>query len=133
MKAIIHAVTEGTNIPHTARFSLTAFMHIIGMDIHQIVEVYTRAPDFDVEKTMYQVEHISGGGGTEYTPPSCMTMKTYGLCVNRDFYCKNVSHPLSYYRSRKKASKKDAAKNEPKPRTVPGTPENDGKDEKNSS
>jgi DNA primase large subunit len=81
---------------------------------------------------MYQVEHISGGGGTEYTPPSCMTMKTYGLCVNRDFYCKNVSHPLSYYRSRKKASKKDAAKNEAKPRTVPGTPENDRKDEKNS-
>ena len=103
MKAIINAVTEGTNIPHTARFSLTAFMHVIGMDSSQIVEVYTRAPDFDVEKTMYQVEHISGSGGTEYTPPSCPTMKTYGLCVNRDSYCKNISHPLSYYRARKKA------------------------------
>ncbi len=106
MKAIISAVTDGTNIPHTARFSLTAFMHVIGMDIHQIVEVYTRAPDFDVEKTMYQVEHISGRGGTEYTPPTCATLKTYGLCVNRDQYCKNVSHPLSYYRQKKKALKK---------------------------
>ena len=107
MKAIINAVTDGTNIPHTARFSLTAFMHIIGMDIHQIVEVYTRAPDFDVEKTMYQVEHISGKGGTEYTPPTCATMKTYGLCVNRDSYCKRVTHPLSYYKLRKKYEKKN--------------------------
>lgn len=109
MKAIIHAVTEGTNIPHTARFSLTAFMHIIGMDIHQIVEVYTRAPDFDVDKTLYQVEHISGKSGTEYTPPTCATMKTYGLCVNRDQYCKNINHPLSYYKAKKKAQKKIAA------------------------
>jgi len=108
MKAIIHAVTEGTNIPHTARFSLTAFMHVIGMDTHQIVEVYTRAPDFDVDKTMYQVEHISGRGGTEYTPPTCATMKTYGLCVNRDQYCKNTIHPLSYYRAKKRALKKSA-------------------------
>ncbi len=109
MKAIINAVTEGTNIPHTARFSLTAFMHIIGMDVHQIVEVYTRAPDFDVEKTMYQVEHISGRGGTEYTPPTCATMKTYGLCVNRDSYCKKISHPLSYYKFKKKMMKRDEA------------------------
>ncbi|WOF16248.1 DNA primase large subunit PriL [Methanoplanus sp. FWC-SCC4] len=104
MKAIIQAVTTGTNIPHTARFSLTAFMHTIGMDINQIVEVYTRAPDFDVEKTMYQVEHISGRGGTEYTPPECATMKTYGLCVNQDQICKNknINHPLSYYKFKKK-------------------------------
>lgn len=121
MKAIIHAVTEGTNIPHTARFSLTAFMHVIGMDIHQIVEVYTRAPDFDVDKTMYQVEHISGRGGTEYTPPTCATMKTYGLCVNRDQYCKNISHPLSYYRAKKKALKRNASVQEEK-QPSPGEP-----------
>lgn len=114
MKAIVSAVSEGTNIPHTARFSLTAFMHTIGMDGVQITEVYTRAPDFDAEKTMYQVEHISGGSGTEYTPPSCATMKTYGLCVNRDHYCNNINHPLSYYRSKKKALKEDAVSAEEK-------------------
>ncbi|MBP2132556.1 DNA primase large subunit [Methanomicrobium sp. W14] len=104
MKAIINAVSAGTNIPHTARFSLTAFMHTIGMDTTGIVEVYTRAPDFDVEKTLYQVEHISGRSGTEYTPPGCATMKTYGLCVNPDSLCKgkSIAHPLSYYKLRKK-------------------------------
>ncbi|WFN37827.1 DNA primase large subunit PriL [Methanomicrobium antiquum] len=107
MKAIINAVSAGTNIPHTARFSLTAFMHTIGMDTTGIVEVYTRAPDFDVEKTLYQVEHISGRSGTEYTPPGCATMKTYGLCVGPDSICrnKNIIHPLSYYKYKKKYSK----------------------------
>ncbi len=128
MKAIIGAVSAGTNIPHTARFSLTAFMHTIGMDSTGIVGIYTRAPDFDVEKTMYQVEHISGRSGTEYTPPACATMKTYGLCVNADNICrtKNISHPLSYYKLKKKYAasskgkmstpnekKEDTAKSEP--------------------
>ncbi len=105
MKAIISSVTDGTNIPHTARFSLTAFMHTIGMDINGIVGVFTRAPDFNADMTMYQVDHISGGGGTEYTPPQCVTMKTYGLCC-QDAICKSkkFQHPLSYYKYKKKVT-----------------------------
>ena len=108
IRAIIAAVTDGTNIPHTARFTLTAFLHIIGLDETAIVEVFARAPDFDVSRTMYQVEHISGSGGTEYTPPGCATLKTYGLCVNPDKFCKNTAHPLSYYKYRKKIAGKKA-------------------------
>lgn len=106
IRAIIDAVTGGTNITHAGRFALTAFLHTIGMNQVQIVEVFTRAPDFDIEKTAYQVDHISGGGGTEYSPPSCATMRTYGLCVRPDATCKTVQHPLSYYKSRKKREKK---------------------------
>lgn len=102
IQALIKAVSEGTNIPHTGRFALTAFLHTIGMNPLQIVEVFTRAPDFDVSKTMYQVEHISGAGGTEYTPPACATMRTYGLCVNRVKLCERINHPLSFYKIRKK-------------------------------
>ena len=109
IRAIIASVTDGTNIPHTARFALVAFLHTIGLDETAIVEVFTRAPDFDVSRTMYQVEHISGSGGTEYSPPGCATMKTYGLCVNRDTFCENTIHPLSYYKYRKKATGKKKA------------------------
>ncbi len=108
--ALIAAVASGTNIPHTGRFALTAFLHTIGMHPTQIVEVFTQAPDFDLSKTVYQVEHISGRSGTEYTPPSCATMRTYGLCVNRDRWCEHVHHPLSYYRDRKKKEKKKPEK-----------------------
>ncbi len=103
---LIHAITAGTNLPHMARFAITAFLHTIGMSTTEIAEIYARAPDFDPEKTMYQVEHISGRGGTEYTPPSCATMRTFGLCTNRDRLCERVNHPLSYYRIKKSDKKK---------------------------
>ncbi|KAF1079025.1 DNA primase large subunit PriL [Methanogenium sp. MK-MG] len=108
IRAIIAAVTDGTNIPHTARFTLTAFLHVIGLDETAIVEVFARAPDFDIQRTMYQVEHISGSGGTEYAPPGCAMLKTYGLCVNPDKYCKKIAHPLSYYKYLKKIPGKKA-------------------------
>ncbi|KUG21306.1 dna primase large subunit [hydrocarbon metagenome] len=98
---LIRAITAGTNLPHMGRFAITAFLHTIGMNATEIVELYSRAPDFDLGKTMYQVEHISGRGGTEYTPPSCATMRTFGLCIGRDGLCEHVSHPLSYYRKKK--------------------------------
>jgi DNA primase large subunit len=104
MQAVLAALSGGTNITHAGRFALTAFLHNIGMDSTRIIEFYCRAPDFDVSKTQYQVEHISGrgGAGTEYTAPSCAAMRTFGLCVKQDSLCEKVNHPLSYYRLKKK-------------------------------
>jgi DNA primase large subunit len=103
MQALITALAAGTNLTHAGRFSLTAFLHNIGMDTTGIAELYSRSPDFDIEKTMYQVEHITGRGGTgtEYTTPACAAMQTTGLCVHRDALCEKVSHPLSYYKVKK--------------------------------
>jgi DNA primase large subunit len=103
MQALVIALAAGTNLTHAGRFSLTAFLHNIGMDKTGIAELYSRSPDFDVEKTMYQVEHITGRGGTgtEYTTPACAAMQTTGLCVHRDPLCERVSHPLSYYKVKK--------------------------------
>ncbi len=106
ISALIAAITAGENLTHMGRFAITSFLHTIGMTSTGIAEIFLRAPDFDLDKTMYQVEHISGRGGTEYTPPSCATMRTFGLCVNRDKDCERVSHPLSYYRFRKNIRKK---------------------------
>ncbi|MBP2145220.1 DNA primase large subunit [Methanofollis sp. W23] len=100
--ALINAVTAGTNLSHMGRFALTAFLNNIGLSTTQITEVFQRAPDFDLSMTLYQVEHISGRSGTEYTAPSCATMRTYGLCVHKDILCEMVSHPLSYYRRKKR-------------------------------
>ncbi len=106
MQALITALTAGTNLTHAGRFALTSFLHIIGMDLNGIAALYGRSPDFDPEKTMYQVEHITGrgGSGTEYTAPACAAMRTTGLCVNRDPLCERVAHPLSYYKVKKKDS-----------------------------
>jgi DNA primase large subunit len=104
MHALITALTAGTNLTHAGRFALTTFVHTVGMDVPSIARLYARSPDFDAEKTMYQVEHITGrgGSGTEYTAPACAAMRTTGLCVNRDPLCERVNHPLSYYRAKKR-------------------------------
>jgi DNA primase large subunit len=104
MQALIMALTAGTNLTHAGRFALTTFLHTVGMDATAIGQLYARSPDFDLEKTMYQVEHITGrgGSGTEYTAPACAAMRTNGICIHRDTLCEKVSHPLSYYRRKKK-------------------------------
>ena len=103
MQVLITALTAGTNLTHAGRFALTTFLHTIGMDAVAIGQLYARSPDFDPEKTMYQVEHITGrgGSGTEYTAPACAAMRTTGLCLHRDPLCERISHPLSYYKIKK--------------------------------
>jgi DNA primase large subunit len=90
---LLNDAQSGKNLSHSARFALTSFLLKIGMGVDEIIRFYTRSPDFDEEKTRYQVEHISKKG---YTPPSCSKMKTYGICFDRA--CR-ASHPLGYYRS----------------------------------
>ena len=102
MMKILSDLQMGENIPHTARFALTTFLLNIGYSIDEIINLFRNSPDFDEDKTRYQVEHIAGkrGSGKEYDTPSCSTMKTYHNCVAE---C-GVKHPLEYYQkhSRKK-------------------------------
>ena len=111
IQALITALSAGANLTHPGRFSLTAFLHNIGMETTAITQLYAHAPDFDPEKTMYQVEHITGrgGAGTEYTTPACAAMQTTGLCVHHDSLCEKIGHPLSYYKIKKSSFRKNPA------------------------
>ncbi|MCE8425046.1 MAG: DNA primase regulatory subunit PriL [Candidatus Methanoperedens sp.] len=109
---IVHALSgaqAGLNLPHSLRFALTSFLLNIGMNIDGIIEMFKVSPDFDEERTRYQVMHIHGAAGTAYTSPSCATMTTYGNCFGKEPLCDRISHPLSYYR--KKARKTYIQKN----------------------
>jgi len=99
MKAIYNALREKKHVPHAGRFAFTAFLIHIGMGIDDIVDLFKQVADFSEKITRYQVEHIAGerGGRTKYTPPSCNTMRSYGLCVGADELCEGVRHPLTYY------------------------------------
>jgi len=103
MKHLIGMAQAGENMPHSGRFSLTAFLHHVGLTPEDILALFAASPDFDQSKTKYQVDHITGEtSGTEYTPPECATMKSYGICFEPDSLCNHpkgyVKHPLSYYR-----------------------------------
>ncbi len=102
----------GVNLAHSMRFAMTSFLLGIGMSVDGIIELFSSSPDFDVEKARYQVEHIAGSSGTNYKPPSCATMQTYGNCYAPDDNCKKVKHPLGYYSRKIWFMNKDKEKRE---------------------
>jgi len=96
MKKILSDLQSGVNVPHSARFAITAFLLNIGLDVEEVLDLFRPAPDFNEEKTRYQVEHIAGAKGTEYDCPACDTMRTYHNCY-ADESCSKTYHPIAYY------------------------------------
>ena len=97
--ALYEAASHGRHLSHTGRFTLTSFLVTIGMPTESVAEVFKTFSDFNARLTRYQVEHIAGskGSGTKYTPPSCSTLQTHGVCTNSDQLCRRIHHPLNYY------------------------------------
>lgn len=98
----------GVGLPHAARFALVTFLSKMGYSLDEIINLFSRVPDFNVERTRYQVEHILGmrGGRKKYSVPSCRTLRSYNLCFPDDI-CKRLRHPVQYvYRARRGASDK---------------------------
>jgi DNA primase large subunit len=111
MKRLVAIAQAGENLPHTGRFALTSFLHFIGLSGEEIVNLFSESPDFDPSKSRYQIEHITGEiSGTEYTPPECSTMKSYGICFDPDRLCGHpkVNHPLTYYRIKSRRRKDES-------------------------
>lgn len=111
LKDILAAIQAGENVPHMGRFALVAFLSSLKMTPAQILKVFSTAPDFEEEKTMYQIEHITGStSSTNYSAPGCDKLKTYGLCPSEkiDDICRKTNHPLSYYKRKWYLEKKSA-------------------------
>jgi DNA primase large subunit len=108
MKDILSAIQSGENVPHMGRFSLVAFLSSLKLSTNEILKLFSSAPDYQEDKTRYQVEHITGASSsTEYKCPRCEKMRTYGICPvdKMDDVCKKVRHPLSYYSNKWKQEK----------------------------
>lgn len=114
MKRILEDMHEHKNVPHMGRFGIVTFLNHLDMDTENILEFFSTVPDFSVEKSRYQIEHITGKGSPEaYKAPGCSTMQSYGVCPleERDGLCMKIKHPLSYYRKalwRKKMQEKES-------------------------
>lgn len=101
MQALLDQIQKGEHLPHHSRFAITAFLSSIGMTTDQIVDLYRVNSSFGEEMTRYQTDHIRGETSpTEYSPPSCATMQSYGDCVNKDDLCERIPHPMAYYEER---------------------------------
>ena len=91
----IIALVNRNEANHNSRFILATFLIGLGLDLEDILKIFSQSPKYDAEKTRYQLEFLLGQkGNTKYTCPACITIKSYGLC-RAD--CK-VKHPQQYYR-----------------------------------
>jgi DNA primase large subunit len=98
MNGILRDVQQGKS-GHAPYFALTSFMHAVGMATEDIMKEFEKAPNFRPDMTTYQVESIvSGGDGGGYTPKSCKTMRSDGLCPGTKTCGQQMGHPLEYYR-----------------------------------
>jgi len=98
MTYLLDQVQKGEHLQHHSRFAIASFLTSIGMSTDEIVELFQVNPGFGEEATRYQVDHIRGDTSpTQYSPPSCATMQSYGDCVNMDDLCETISHPMAYY------------------------------------
>jgi Eukaryotic-type DNA primase, large subunit len=105
---IRHYITDiqaSVNLPHIARFTLVSFLHNVGMEEGEVMNIFSNVPDFSKKITEYQVKHIIGEiSGTEYSPPKCATIRSNHQCYQGDdpvCAMENMKHPLSYYKIKK--------------------------------
>ena len=109
IRSILSDLLKGSSLSHMARFALTSFLINVGKSVDEVVSLFSLTADFNESVTRYQVEHIAGlrGSRIKYTPPSCSTLRTFGLCVGLevDPLCSRVKHPLTYYQIKAKGKK----------------------------
>jgi DNA primase large subunit len=107
IEGLYNAFSSGRHLSHIGRFALTSFLVNIGMPSEKVIELFKNISDFNERMTRYQVEHIAGerGSRTRYITPKCDTLKTHSVCVNPDNLCRQIRHPLGYYRKKLAYSK----------------------------
>jgi len=108
IQEILSKLKEGQNLVHTERLYIVWFLNALKYPEEEIINIFTALPDFDRDRTGYQVRFAIKKG---YTPYSCKTLKTYSLCSAKKFkdkLClegyfsrkldvqKQISHPLFY-------------------------------------
>ncbi|OYT65406.1 hypothetical protein B6U74_03565 [Candidatus Bathyarchaeota archaeon ex4484_205] len=96
---LMKKIERGENLSHMERFTITTYLIHTGRSTDEIVEIYSKMPDFNRKITEYQVRHLRGeiGSGIVYKTPSCNTLKTLGICPIKE-YCKGVRNPLHFHK-----------------------------------
>jgi len=107
---ILKKAGEGQNLVHHERLFIVWFLLALDYPVEKVVDVFATLPDFDRDKTNYQVEYAKK---KKYVPYQCSTLQSINLCMKekyKDELCqdgygskelterKKLKHPLSYIR-----------------------------------
>jgi len=124
LKEILLKAKEGENLNHTERLFLVFLLHALNYPVEKIVNIFSVLPDFNREKTLYQVNFALE---KKYSPHKCDTLKSLNFCMAekyKDELClkgyysrkteeqRKISHPLFYIQMKEYRGSK--SKNIPK-------------------
>ncbi|MGB5910579.1 MAG: hypothetical protein WBH31_05225 [Promethearchaeia archaeon] len=111
---------EGQNLIHTERLLILWFLLALNVPVEDTVKFFSTMPDFDQEKTTYQVNFAKRKGYKVYL---CETLKSLDLCrANKDkekictegYYSKTqekqrkISSPLQYVHVRQHRNRRES-------------------------
>lgn len=108
IKEILSKIQEGQNLIHNERLFIVWFLIAVNYQVDTIINLFSSMPDFNREKTAYQVNYAKK---KMYTPYKCSTLKSFNLCMAKNYkdkLClegylskklneqKFITHPLFY-------------------------------------
>jgi DNA primase large subunit len=100
---------RGENLTHPERFFLVAFLAKIGLTVDKIIGHFKNQPDFNYDKTSYQVRHITDRGYMPYNRGKAITLQLckreldtsqQRWCQTGQIFQKELKNPLQYYRTK---------------------------------
>jgi len=98
---LLKRASLGQHMSHVERFTLVTYLLHQGVSIDSIVNLFSGMPDFNADKTRYQVENLAGiryGGNKPYVTYNCSSLQTHGVCSGPvDRICKTIRNPLTYH------------------------------------
>lgn len=98
MEEIFNDLMLGKNVSHSARYNIATFMAAAGMKQAELVQLYSKTPNFSEKVSSYQIKRLFEKDGTpKLSPSSCIKMKEYGLC-RENFLCKGIKNPIQLYK-----------------------------------
>jgi len=56
MRILINDLKSGKKLTHIGRFALVSYLHSIGWDVEDVINIFRSLPDFKEDITRYQVE-----------------------------------------------------------------------------
>ncbi|MBY9016337.1 MAG: hypothetical protein KGD68_11640 [Candidatus Lokiarchaeota archaeon] len=116
---ILKKAEEGQNLVHHERLFIVWFLLSLDYPVEKVVDVFSTLPDFDREKTIYQVAYAKK---KKYVPYQCSTLQSINLCMKekyKDKLClegygsvepserKKLKHPLAYVRIKQYRDEKE--------------------------
>ncbi|MHA2130572.1 MAG: hypothetical protein ACW99L_11410 [Promethearchaeota archaeon] len=82
IQEILSKVKEGQNLVHTERLYIVWFLIALEYPEEEIINIFSALPDFNRDKTGYQVRYAIRKG---YTPYSCKSLKSYNICMPKKY------------------------------------------------